>query len=385
MNIRRLSVILYDSETDDLYVQAAAGDYEDNIKGQTVEKNSLARYVFEKNEPLFIKDLEQHPELAALGAPDRYRSRTCILLPLSGSRTYGVLCFADPSLDVFMEEDFPLLKTVTAQVVRGYENLLLQEESVQRKAIEKEVEITSRIQQNILPSHDPEHMHLQLGAKSVMARTTGGDFYDYHVHSPNGPVTLLVADVSGKSLPAALFMAISSSILRTIIRTENDPVQILSKANDLLYEESQSGMFVTVFLARYDPHTNLLRYASAGHNEMLLLHADGELEMLSGRGHPLGVLPSHRQKYIGGERQIRGDDLLVLYTDGVSEEHDADNEEYGLDRFIQLLKAERKKDPDEIIENVYRSVLDFTGSDLQSDDFTMLISRFQGALRGARQ
>ncbi len=320
--------------------------------------------------------------------PERYAAPGCILIPLAGARSqrpYGVLCASDPATGEFLEEDFPLLSTIASQVTRGYENWILNEESMAKKAMEKEVEITSRIQKNILPSRIPDHMHMELGASSVMARTTGGDFYDYYIHAPNGQVTLLVADVSGKSLPAALFMAICSSILRTIIRTESDPVQILTKANDLIYEESQSGMFVTVFLARYDPQTGLLSYASAGHNELLLMHPAGEYEMLSGRGHPLGVLPSNKQRYHGGQRRIRGDDLLVLYTDGVSEAMNSSNDEFGMEKFIRILRANRDRTPSEMIETVYQSVLEWSGTALQSDDFTMLVSRFQGALEGVRE
>ncbi len=388
MHIKRLSVLLYREDTDELEVKAAVG-FDPHAPGENAGDRSLGRYVFDSNQSLFIKDFAEEPPLMqSFTRPERYRTPGCILIPLAGSRSkrpYGVLCASDPGTGEFLEEDFPLLSTIASQVTRGYENWILNQESMAKKAIEKEVEITSRIQQNILPSDIPDHMHVELGASSVMARTTGGDFYDYHVHSPNGQVTLLVADVSGKSLPAALFMAISSSILRTIIRSESDPVQILTKANDLIYEESQSGMFVTVFLARYDPHTGILSYASAGHNEMLLMHTDGEYEMLSGKGHPLGVLPSHRQRYHGGQRKIRGDDMLVLYTDGVSEAMNSMNDEYGLEKFIRLLRANRERQPAELIDIVYQSVLDFSGTALQSDDFTMLVSRFQGALEGVRE
>ena len=391
MHIKRLSVLMYDPDQDALEVKAAVGfdpksaqDNSDNSDGA-----SLGRYVFDANQSLFVKDFDDEPALMQrLARPSRYRAPGCIIIPLAGARSqrpYGVLCASDPDTGEFLEEDFPLLSTIASQVTRGYENWILNQESMAKKAMEKEVEITSRIQKNILPSKIPDHMHVELGASSVMARTTGGDFYDYHIHSPNGQVTLLVADVSGKSLPAALFMAISSSILRTIIRSESDPVQILTKANDLIYEESQSGMFVTVFLARYDPHTGILSFASAGHNEMLLMHSDGEYEMLSGKGHPLGVLPSHRQRYHGGQRKIRGDDLLVLYNGGVIKAMNTMNDQFGLEKFIRLLRANRERKPAEIIQTVYRSVLEFSGPALQSDDFTMLVSRFQGALEGVRE
>lgn len=386
LHIQRLSILLFDPNKNRLELKVRLGDYSLDRGGGFPPQ--LARQVFESNRSLFIEDLDEDPQYGDFASPERYQTGACIILPLSGSRStrpYGVFCAADPSLGVFFEEDFRLLTTVISQLVGGYENLLLNQQILTQKAMEKEVEITSRIQKNILPHSTPQHVLLELGARSEMARMTGGDFYDYHVHEPNGAVTFLVADVSGKSLPAALFMAISSSILRTIIRQESDPVQILSRANDLLYEESHSGMFVTVFLARYEPHTETLRYASAGHNDMILMRADGRIEYLGGRGHPLGVRPTHMQRYVGGKTVIEPDDLLVLYTDGAVEAtDDQTNEEYGMTKFIELLEQHRSSRPRAMIDSVFESVQAFSGGGLQSDDFTMLVTRFKGTPRGVQ-
>ena len=388
LRISRLSILLYEPETDSLRLRAWHGDFPEDPDRVHDLHNTLSGLVFQRNEAIISNDLASVPELKQFANVRRYATGTCILLPIVGTnsdRPIGVFCASDPEPGLFIEEDSQLLSTLASQIVRGYENFRLSDEILARQAIEKEVEITSGIQKNILPESTPEHLHLRMGARSVMARTTGGDFYDYFIESPNGPVTFLVADVSGKSLPAALFMAVSSSILRTIMRFESNPTTILARANDLLYEESQSGMFVTVFLARYEPDSGRLSYASAGHNEMLLLHVDGSYEMLSGRGAPLGVLPSYRQKYVGGQVHVRENDQLILYTDGVVEAVDPQNEEYGFDRFVQQLRLHLHRDPGEIIEYVYRNVTGFSGSELQTDDFTMLISRFHGTIQGMRE
>ena len=350
------------------------------------ENSRLSEFVLERKEPVYIKNFHEDEEYAGFFNPERYSSSSCILIPMRSNQDadpFGLLCVTEPAQATFFEAEYRLLVTITSQMVRGYENFQLQQHVLDNKAIEKEVEITSKIQKNILPSRIPDHMHLRLGARSVMARTTGGDFFDYFVHSPHGDVTMLVADVSGKSLPAALFMAISSSILRTIIRSEKDPTRILEMANELLYEESESGMFVTVFLARYEPATGKLRFASAGQNEMLLVHSDGTCDRLSGKGAPLGVLP--RLRYRGGVADIAPGDMLVLYTDGGYEAINPDNEEYGLEAFIDLIVSHRNDQPDQLIDRMYRSVMDFSGSDLQYDDFTMLVTRFLGTIRDLGQ
>jgi len=382
LKVSRTTILLYNNSTDKLEIVATAGI---EIKNDSVDlEHTLAEMVIKQNTPLFIENIYDYPEYLKLTQPQQYESSSCILIPLSfssSSRPFGILCVTDAPEKHLSNEDFQLLQTISSQVVRGYENILLSEEIIAKKAIEKELEITSKIQNNILPTQKLQHMHVDLASRSVMARTTGGDFYDYYMHAPNGDITLLVADVSGKSLPAALFMAVSSSILRTIIRSERNITKILSSANDLLYEESQSGMFVTVFIARYEPGSGYLRYSSAGHNEMLLLRKNGNYQLLSCRGTPLGTLPSFRVKYTGGEIPIEPEDILVLYTDGVIEALNAGMEEYGLDRLVQKVQENRNLSADEIIQKVYDDVIQFSGSELHYDDFTMLVTKFSGTIR----
>jgi len=385
LNVGRASILLYNAVSQRLDIAAKEGDF--NQSQEDEFEQSLSSYVYESRQPVFIEDFNLSDALVKFARPGRYNTRSCILIPMissSDNTAYGVLCVTEPTSGRFYQDDYRILNTIASQLMRGYENFRLTEQILTKKAIEKEVEITSKIQQNILPYRMPEHLHLDMAAKSVMAKTTGGDFYDYYVHSPNGEVTLLVADVSGKSLPAALFMAISSSILRTIVRSESDPTRILALSNDLLYEESESGMFVTVFLARYEPGAGMLRFASAGHNDMLLMHRDGNYSLLSGKGSPLGVLPGYRQKYRGGEARISEGDTLILYTDGVIEAINSKNEEFGMDRFIELLRQSVDKRPAEIIDLVYNEVLAFAGSELQFDDFTMLVARFHGTVQGVK-
>ena len=378
LEVGRVSVLLSSDGPNGLQL-AAQEPRTDRSPDVEAQEERLSERVFALNRPVFIEDFE-NSDFAEFARPDRYRTRSCILIPLASSKEslpFGVLCATESTSGKFSDDDYRLLITISSQMVRGIENVRLNEESLAKQAIEKEVEITSKIQQNILPTRTPQHRHVELSARSVMARTTGGDFYDYHVYGPEGDAILLVADVSGKSLPAALFMAITSSILRTIIRSESDPTMVLGRANEIIFEESESGMFVTVFLARYVAGERRLKFASAGHNEMVLLHVDGTYEILSGKGPPLGVVAS-AGRYVGGETGLREGDLLILYTDGVVEAVNEQNEEFGLPRFLDLIRKNRTRSPEDMISVVYDAVTEFAGTELQFDDFTMLVSRFRG-------
>ncbi|MFN3603311.1 MAG: SpoIIE family protein phosphatase [Leptonema sp. (in: bacteria)] len=369
LKINRLSFILFDSNTKKFKILAYKGmdlkDYDISPK--------LLRYVFEKRIPFYIKNFQEVPEIQHLISPERYRSKTAIILPLlkSNSQTFAVLCATEPqNKEIFEQEDFRILLTIGSQISKAYE-------SIEFSGIQKEIEITAKIQKNILPNSFPEHRSVEIFAKAIPAKTTGGDFFDYYMESPYGDIFFIIADVSGKSLPAALFMAVSNSILRTLIRKEKDPSTILFNANELLYEESESGMFVTVFLARYDIISGKLIYSSAGHNNMLLIHKDNSYEILSCKGMPLGVVKSKENHYQNHEIYLKKDDLLVLYTDGVTESVNLENKEYGLEKFLSIILQNKDQKLEMIAEDVYKDILEFTGKEVPDDDFTLFLARFK--------
>lgn len=368
LKILRLSFALYDYNTKNFKILATKGFQIDSSDIST----KLIEYVFEKRIPFYISNFDEQPELKNFIRPERYKSKSAILIPLfkRDSKPFGILCATDPENKKILDvEDFRILLTIGSQISKAYESLEL-------TGIQKEIEITARIQKNILPNSQPKHKSVEIFTKAIPAKTTGGDFFDYYVESPYGDIFLIVADVSGKSLPAALFMAVANSILRTIIRREKDPAKILSLANDLLYEESESGMFVTVFLAKYDSVNEKIVFASAGHNHMLLIHEDNTYEILSARGMPLGVLKSKEIVYETKEIPLKKKDLLVLYTDGVTESVDKDNKEFGLGGLINTVIKNKSNSLEVIVNQIYKDVLEFTKKEIPDDDFTIVLSKF---------
>ncbi len=377
LGFRRASIMLYDPKTEQLSIRSSLGL--PIFEGENVAPR-VAKHVLDKRMPFYASDITEHPELAPYSENSRYASGACILIPmLEGENNVpiGLVSVSDPEQGSFHPDDFRIIVTAVSQIVKGFVSFKLSEEIIDKRAMEKELELTSRLQRDILPSRMPEHDYLEVVGRSFMARTMGGDFYDFFMEDSAGRLTALVADVSGKSLPAALFMAVSSSILRTMIRAESDPAAMLRRSNDLLYEESESGMFVTVFLAQFDPDSRLLRFASAGHNEMILMHRDGSYDLLWGRGAPLGVIPSEETSYATKEVSIEEGDLLVLYTDGIVEAVNPENEEFGLDRFIGILRDIKDYPLSEVITRVYQNIQDFAEGMPQYDDFTLLAMRYR--------
>ncbi len=300
-----------------------------------------------------------------------------VLLPLllRNETPFGVLLVSDSSKNEdFGINQYRLLLTISSQVIKGYENLKLLDNLLAKKAMEKEIEITRNLQNNILPSQKPKGSNFELGVKSVPAKDVSGDFYDFYKYQ-NDQFSFLIADVSGKSLPAAIFMAMSSSIIRTISRNRNlSPAEILKSANSLIYEDSQSGMFVTLFYIHYNPTSYQIDFASAGHNDQIWIKKDGTYELLKGSGTPLGVIPY--SKYQGGTIHVQPGDMIVLYTDGAIEEKTPQDEEYGLERFVNEIIKRKNLHPQKIIEEIYYDIRNFSGVTNQFDDFTVMIIKF---------
>jgi sigma-B regulation protein RsbU (phosphoserine phosphatase) len=218
---------------------------------------------------------------------------------------------------------------------------------------------------------------VDLAAMSQPAKQVGGDFYDITVLN-EGQFALTVADVSGKSLPAALFMASTSSIIRTLAQNIQSPKQLLEKANDLIYQSSEAGMFVTLFYIFLDLQQGEIRYSSAGHNQQILLKENGEVRYLQARGSPLGILPLDLHgNFASGTQAFERGDILVLYTDGVIEAINSEQEEFEEERFLSVVHKLRRQSAQEIIDGVFQAVNDFAGEEPQFDDFTMVVAKYE--------
>ena len=237
-------------------------------------------------------------------------------------------------------------------------------------ALQNELEVASKMQQSILPTQLPSTSDYQVAASMEPARSVGGDFFDF-VNLEDGRVGIAIADVSDKGVPAALFMMSSRTLLKGAAIGGSGPGQVLREVNNLLEEDNESAMFVTVLYAEYDPATGELAYANGGHNAPLIFREDGSSTLLPlTDGVALGLMPGleYRQKTV----TLSPGDTLVLYTDGVTEAMSPDNEEFGLERLREIFAGAPPSDPEAINTAIFQAVGDFAGDTPQSDDITCL-------------
>jgi serine phosphatase RsbU (regulator of sigma subunit) len=251
------------------------------------------------------------------------------------------------------------------------------EELLNKRALAVEMRTAKDIQSAMLPDGGPCRplAGVELAAAMVPARHVGGDFYDYFALDDRR-LAIAVGDVSGKGVPAALFMAIAKTVLRTVARAGGNAAEVLAATNAALVADNKEAMFVTVGLAIVNAETGEADIASAGHEEMYLVTPAGKVEKIAPLGPALGLFEGAAFRY-RGERLAPGD-WIVIATDGVTEAFSATGDLFGNDRLEAQIAALAGGDPGGMIAGVSATISDFAAGTPQSDDITGLALRFEG-------
>ncbi|WP_439814233.1 SpoIIE family protein phosphatase [Zavarzinia sp. CC-PAN008] len=239
--------------------------------------------------------------------------------------------------------------------------------------VRQELAMAARVQQSILPTDPPSGPGYELAGTMRPARQVGGDFYDTFA-LPGGAIGIVVADVSGKGIAAALFMAVARTILRELAQRSAQPSDALRLSNEALSRDNAAEMFVTVFYGVYQPETGRLAYANGGHNPPIVVRRSGRPERLPLTGGvALGMMPD--LDYDADEILLEPNDALVLYTDGVTEAVNAAMEDFGMDRLVEALAPCTGQDASTLVTHVVQTVDAFAAQAEQADDLTVLVLR----------
>jgi serine phosphatase RsbU (regulator of sigma subunit) len=274
--------------------------------------------------------------------------------------------------DDYAAEELQILDSLASQVALASENIRLIEENLGKKRLEEELEMARKIQNGFLPREIPETPGLEVAAGSRFCLEVAGDYYDI-IPLDNGETVLAVGDVSGKGAGAALLMANLQASLRTAIGVGVPPGGVVARINDLIFRNTPPEQFITFFVAVYDPHSRWLTYVNAGHNPPMLLRQSGTIETLEEGGLVLGTVPGI--VYDQATVILEPGDLLLMYTDGVSEAMNAGEEEYGETRMAECVVGRRQEDPRRMLDVLEEQVLAFHGDAPLEDDFTLLLAR----------
>jgi len=295
----------------------------------------------------------------------------------SEGRPLGLLVVADKEnraggIDDFGPADARILSLFGNQAAIALENARLHREAVEKERMEREIEIAASIQRTILPTTLPAVSGILLAAGNRPTRQVGGDFYDVHP-LPDGRVAFCVADVSGKGIPAALLVSTVHACIHLLVEAgANDLPGLVARVNRHLARFSSTRKFVTLFFAVYDPSDGSLRYVNAGHNPGIVVRPGG-VELLPSGGVPIGMFETAKQ--VESRVDLVPGDLVVLYSDGITEAADAKDEEFGMERLTALLEAGRDLPPSALKDRIFAAVESFTRGVAQYDDQTVLVAR----------
>jgi phosphoserine phosphatase RsbU/P len=276
-------------------------------------------------------------------------------------------------LPVFHPKRLELIRGVAQQTTLAIQNERLKQEMVGRERMEREFQLARQIQQAFLPESLPEHANWQISRLWQTAREVGGDFYDIF-ETRDHRIALVIADVADKGMPAALYMTVTRTLIRATLQSIASPGKVLARVNDLLESESRNGMFVTAFLALLEPTTGKLEYANAGHNLPLLIHQKPtKISSLEKDGIALGVMP--QAEYKDKSIQIKVDETLLFYTDGVTEAFSSEGELFSEPRLKEVLLNSTASSSDQLLSSIDTLIQEFRKGEPPSDDLTMIAIR----------
>lgn len=249
---------------------------------------------------------------------------------------------------------------------------LAQKNEALERAHKREMDMGFRVQAQLIPTRTPEIAGWEFAASWDPAREVSGDYYDFIRR--NNSLGVVIADVSGKGLPAAIFMATARSIVREKANTSQPPAESFTQANALISADAARGMFITLFYMDIDPATRTLTYVNCGHNPPFWYKsAQKEISEIRPTGAVLGVHASLQCKQ--EQITLSHNDVMVLYTDGITEAFNEDEQEFGEDRLKAIIHENAQRSPKEILSEILKAVAGFAGSAPQSDDRTMVIMK----------
>ena len=284
----------------------------------------------------------------------------------------GLIVLGDKlNREPFSQADLDFLFSLGNLAIISLENARLFHEAIEKQRLEDELLIAREIQKGLLPSVLPSIPGMEIAATNISSKQVGGDYYDV-IGLPDGRQIIAIGDVSGKGSPAALLMANLQATIRALVPLDLTLSELTTRVNDLMCGNTGGNKFVTFFWGILDPGTRALSYVNAGHNYPYVVHGDGTFDRLETGGMILGVMKGFGP-YEQGRVVLRRNDLLVLFTDGVSEAMSKEGIEYGEERLERLLHERRAASARAVLEAIHEDVLEYTRGAQQSDDITMMV------------
>jgi phosphoserine phosphatase RsbU/P len=317
--------------------------------------------------PIISPDVRNDP--VYINARDRTRSEMVAPI-ISNDEVIGVFDLESDELNAYSNDDLEVLMLLASQVAIIIEKVMLHEQLIEKKRLQGQLEVARQVQLELLPPEDPELPGYDISAYNYPSEEVSGDYYDW-VRIYDDQIGIVIADVSGKGVPAAILMAFLRASLRAATHIGYATHISMAKVNYLLLESTDRNQYVTAFYGILDAANKTLSYSNAGHNPPLLMKANGDISFVPQGEQPLGMFENTR--YHEHHMLIEPGDVLVLYTDGVTEAQSPDGVEFGRDRLAQAVKENYDLPARELIASLETAVLQWTNFAGAGDDITFFV------------
>ncbi len=367
-------LLLY--EGDRLRVRMARDNQRRNLPPNIHFSHTVPARVAKEGKPVSLTDSASPMDFSQSVVDLKLLTVMCVPLRVN-NRITGVL-YVDSQLKTkeFTNQDLTLLNALAYQVAITIDNARLFEHYVEKQRMQQELDIARDIQRQLLPQGPLSVPGFDIHGTSVGCEETSGDYFDYFRFGENR-VGMVVGDVAGHGVPAAMFMATARALLRAFLFADSDPAVTLGNLNNFLSEDMETGRFMTMFYGDIDLSTRTLRYVRAGHNAPLLYRrATDTFDELDAPGVALGMVRGFRYR-IAEPVRIGPGDILFLYTDGIIESMNAKKEQFEIERVADILRKNRDRPVKEICETLSAAVADFTDHAPPQDDLTVVVARAQ--------
>ena len=329
--------------------------------------------VAREGQPMLTSDAQRDERWSTRMSVIGLGLRSILCVPLKSKDTISGVIYVDNRLQagIFSPDDLDLLAAIASNAAIAIENARLYQVAVEKGRMERELQMARGVQASLLPGETPQVPGWAFEARWQPARTVSGDYYDF-IPLGGGRLGLVIADVSDKGMPAAVFMALTRSTIRATVRQIASPAAAIAEANRLICADSAEGMFVTLFYAMLDPPSGVLTYVNAGHNPPLVCRA-GEavpLEELRPTGMALGIVDDFpfEQRTL----ELLPGDSILLYTDGVPDASNEGQEQFGMDRLRRKCLEHRRAPVSGMVAALEGAIAELTGGATQFDDIAIL-------------
>lgn len=372
LDVERGTLYFLDHESQEIWSKIASGL--ESLEIRLPVGRGIAGAVAESGEPIVIHDAYRDPRFDRTSDKKSgfiTRSMLCVPIRNRNQRIVGILQLLNKRSGEFGHADLEFLASLSENMAIAMENAILHKSVVEKNRMERELQLGREIQARLLPSPPTDIKSTGIAATSLACYEVGGDCFDFFT-TTSGKLGVVIADVSGKGVAAALIMSSIQAALRIAAPSSESLSDLTERLNEMLYRSAGGKKYVTLFVGVYDPDTGNLRYVNAGHNPPIICR-DGDVTMLDSTGTPVGLFPS--RQYAEDEVVLEAGSTLCLYTDGFVEAENPDGEDVGMEYWIEMVRDACELEVTDMPAHLLARVAEFEAGAMPTDDKTLVVLR----------